>query len=86
MEFCLIPIAGFIIAIAVGAAMGRYGMILGILVLAVGLLPMGILAVYESSTTTPGDTSSYGMLATITAILAVPAGIGLLLGGAIRRE
>ena len=86
MDLCLIPAVAVVIAIIVGGAMGRLGMILGILVLAGGLLPMVLLAMYESWARTPGDTSSYGMLATITAILAVPAGIGLLLGGAIRRE
>lgn len=78
-------VAGVFVAVAAAFILGRYALYVGLFALILGIAPMGALYVYERFFYEKGDTSSYGMAATISFLLFVPFGIIATALGAIRR-
>ena len=68
-----------LIGIVIGSVLGRFAKFAGFVILALGVVPMGALYIYETYFHTSGDTSSVGMLATLTAILFFPLGLVVLI-------
>lgn len=72
------------VTILIGLVLGRISLPIGLFLLVIGLLPMATLYIYETTLSTPQDTSEFGMLATILFVLAVPTGIILTIIGALK--
>jgi hypothetical protein len=83
----LVWLAGsVVVAVIVGAMLGRRAVWVGLAVLLLGLGPMAALWVYETHFYTKGDTSDVGMLATLAALLLGPPGVILVLVGLVKVE
>ena len=75
---------GVVLAVLVGLVLGRHARMAGAVFLLAGTGPMTMLWFYERTAT--GDTSGFGMGATLAAILFIPFGLILLVIGWFRSD
>ena len=78
-------LGALLVGIVLGAVLGRFAVIAGILIMLLGAAPMAALYAYTEFTKPTRDMSSEGMLSTILFLLVVPVGIVIFLTGIARR-
>lgn len=74
------------LGVILGLLLGRWGRLLGMAFVILGLAPMAILYAWTELFNVTGDLSAYGMLSTIALILFVPFGITMFVAALLRGE
>ena len=86
MGLVLYPLASLLIGALAAYFLPRTAIIAGSILLLTGLVSVGSCVFHEIILTTPHDTSAYGMMATISLLTILPAGVGMLVAGLLRKR
>ena len=84
MFFLELLVGIILVAVLVGAVLGRFAVPVGLFLIAFGVLPMVALSIYESFFYEGGDTSSMGMFSTLVIMTVAPFGFVVMAVGFFR--
>ena len=86
MGLVIYPLASILIGALAAYFLPRAAIIAGSVLLFISLFSVGSCVFQEIILTTPHDTSTYGMMATISALTILPAGVGMVVAGLLRKR
>ena len=86
MGLVIYPLASLLIGALGAYFLPRTAIIAGSILLLTGLVSVGSCVFHEIILTTPHDTSAYGMMATISTLTILPAGVGMVVAGLLRKR
>ena len=86
MGLVLYPLASLLIGALAAYFLPRTAIIAGSILLLTGLVSVGSCVFHEITLSTPHDTSAYGMMATISLLTILPAGVGMVVAGLLRKR
>ena len=84
MGLVLYPLAGILIGALAAYFLPRTALIAGSVLLLTSFFFIGSCVFHEIILSTPHDTSTYGMMATISLLTILPAGAGMVVTGIVR--